>query len=144
MAQFIIEGLDELEKAIREIGNVPDEVLSSALTEIATAAASRIRETGDSMGVRDADNGEHILDRIKVGRAKMTTGGGRVDVTFPGSRVRGSTTTRNAEIAFVNEYGSRKQQARPFIGTAMSRNEAQIVEAGAKIIEDWIEKTFSE
>ena len=64
-------------------------------------------------------------------------------ISFTGTRRRGNTTTRNAEIAFVNEYGKKGQPARPFIGTAMSRNEEAITAPAEKVIGDWIEEEFS-
>ena len=41
-----------------------------------------------------------------------------VYVTPTGTRRRGNTTTRNAEIAYVNEYGTDSIQARGFIRKA--------------------------
>ena len=82
------------------------------------------------MGVRDPESEVHILDKISKAKAKLTASGGYQEITFSGSRRRGNTTTRNAEIAFVNEYGKRGQQPRPFIGQAMTANEEQIAAAG--------------
>ena len=95
------------------------------------------------MGIKDPDSNVHILDTIKAKKPKKTDAGGYADITFEGSRQRGRTRTRNAEIAFVNEYGKRNQAARPFIGTAMTQNEEAIAAPGAETIGDWIETTFS-
>ena len=44
--------------------------------------------------------------------------------------------------SFINEYGDRKQDARPFILKAMTQYEEQIAAPGEKIVGDWIEKEF--
>ena len=50
--------------------------------------------------------------------------------------------TRQAEIAFINEYGKQGQPARPFIGTAMNRSADRIQDQAEKVIGDWIENEF--
>ncbi len=134
--------MDELQKAFKSIENVTDQVKIDALDSMAKVAKEKIRATGESMGVRDSESSVHILDNITTTKAKLSKTGGYEDITFKGTRTRGKTKTRNAEIAFVNEYGKRGQPARPFIGTAMSKNEKEIAEAGAEVLGDWIEKEF--
>ena len=143
MAKLELTGFDELNDALRRIGNVPTNVKVEALDKMAAVALDKIRSTGESMGVRDPDSSVHILDKLTTTKAKTTEAGGYEDVTFSGSRRRGKTTTRNAEIAFVNEYGKRGQTARPFIGQAMTRNEQAIADPGMDVLGDWIEKEFS-
>lgn len=142
MARLEFEGLTELSDAFGRLENIPDSVTSKALTEMGEVAFSHIRRTGESMGVRDPESDVHILDKMKLTKPKITENGGYAEVTFSGTRTRGNTKTRNAEIAFINEYGKRKQDARPFIGTAMSQAEKAITDAGAEVLGDWIEKTF--
>lgn len=143
MANLEISGIDELNDAFRRIGEIPESVTVKALSEMAAVAAAKIKAQGETMGVRDPESGEHILDRIKQQKPKMTDTGGYANITFTGSRMRGNTKTRNAEIAFVNEYGTRNMPARPFVGLAMTKNEAAIVRPGAAVIEDFIEKEFN-
>lgn len=142
MARLELEGFDELDAALKRIGNVPDSVKTQALDAMAAVAKEKIRATGEAMGVRDPDSNVHILDKLTTTKAKLTESGGHEDVTFSGSRRRGNTTTRNSEIAFVNEYGKQGQPARPFIGQAMTRNEKEIAAPGIEILGDWIEKEF--
>ena len=73
----------------------------------------------------------------------MLVAGGYADVTFSGSRTRSGKSTRNAEIAFINEYGKRSQQARPFVGQAMEQNADAIANAGAEVLLEWTEKEFA-
>ena len=142
MASLELYGLDELNDAFRRISDIPAEVTTEALDAMAEVAADKIRAKGESMGVRDPESDVHILDKIKRGKAKKTDDGGYADITFSGSRTRNGRNTRNAEIAFVNEYGKRGQAARPFIGLAMTQNESRIQDAAEQVIGDWIEKTF--
>lgn len=144
MASFEFKGFDDLDAALQRLGQPPDEVKAKALTEMANVAAGKIKSQGEALGVRDPESNVHILDKIKVNKPKLNADGGICTITFSGTRTRGRTRTRNAEIAFVNEYGTRKDRARPFIGQAMTQNETAIVEPGAEIIGDWIEKTFKE
>lgn len=143
MASFSVSGMDELSAAFGRIENIPWEVTEEALGKMADIAAAKVKSQGETMGVRDAESAEHILDRIRTTRAKKDDAGGHQDITFSGSRLRNGIRTRNAEIAFVQEYGKRGQQARPFIGTAMAANEETIADSGAEVIGDWMEKEFN-
>lgn len=144
MATLELTGFDDLEDAFRRISEIPFDVTAEALDAMAAVAADAIRSTGESMGVRDPDSDVHILDRIKPRKPKKTTEGGYEMISFTGTRRRGNTTTRNAEIAFVNEYGKKGQPARPFIGTAMNRNADRIQDQAEKVIGDWIENEFKQ
>lgn len=144
MARLDIEGLAELNDAFRRISDIPERVTDEALQAMAAVAAKRIRAQGEAMGVWDPKSDVHILDKITVGKSKMTAAGGYVDINFSGSRTRGKEKqrkTRNDDIAFVNEYGRRGQAARPFIGAAMGQD-AAIAAPGLKIVGDWIEKEW--
>ena len=144
MATLELQGFDGLEDAFRRISEIPFEVTAEALDAMADVAADKIRSTGESMGVRDPESDVHILDKIKPRKAKKTEYGGYEMISFTGTRQRGSTRTRNAEIAFVNEYGKRGQPARPFIGTAMDRGADQIQDQAERVIGDWIETKFKQ
>lgn len=142
MATLELNGFDSLEDAFRRISEIPWEVTESALDSMASVAADKIRSTGQSMGVRDQESNVHILDNIVTKKAKQTDSGGTEDITFKGSRTRHGVSTRNAEIAFINEYGKRNQPARPFIGEAMTKNENEIWAQAENVVGDWIEKEF--
>lgn len=144
MATLELTGFDDLEDAFRRISEIPFDVTAEALDAMAAVAADAIRSTGESMGVRDPESDVHILDRIKPRKPKKTTEGGYEMISFTGTRRRGNTTTRNAEIAFVNEYGKKGQPARPFIGTAMNRSADRIQDQAEKVIGDWIENEFKQ
>ena len=143
MATLELQGFEDLEDAMRRIAEIPFPVTEEALDAMASVAAEKIRSTGESMGVRDPESDVHILDQITKAKTKQTASGGYADITFRDSRTRNGIRTRNAEIAFINEYGKRSQPARPFIGRAMTQNEDLIQNAGEKVIGEWIEKEFT-
>ena len=142
MASLELLGFEDLDDAFKRIGDFPEDVKIDALDAMAQVAAERIKQTGEAMGVRDPESTVHILDKVTRNKAKMSWSGGYEDITFAGTRTRGNTRTRNAEIAFINEYGRRKEEARPFILKAMTQYEEQIAAPGEKIVGDWIEKEF--
>ena len=142
MPRLDLSGFEELAAAFDKISNVPEDVQMKALTAMEEVAASEIRKSGEAYGVRDPESPVHVLDSIKVNKPKKTDSGGYADVTFSGSRIRSGKQVRQAEIAFINEYGKKNQQARPFVGEAMNKNAEAIAKAGAEVILDWTENNF--
>lgn len=142
MPQIDIQGFDELNDAFTRMSDIPESVMADALTSMAEVASKAIKNKGESMGVRDPESSVHILDKLKINKFKKDSSGGHVDITFSGTRSRGNKRVRNAEIAFVNEYGTRKQRARPFIGTALAEQESRIVDAGISELGNWLEHEF--
>lgn len=134
-------GIAALENMFRNIQNIPPSVTAKALDAMVAVAAEKIRNRGNSMGVRDPESSVHILDTVApTGKAKITATVGYEDITFKGTRQRGKEKIRNAAIAFINEYGKRGQPARPFIRTAFDADQEAICAPGIDIINDWIEK----
>ena len=144
MAQISLDGFDEIDRMFKELGEIPFEVTAKALDAMAEVAEDQVRKTGETMGVRDPESRVHILDKVTHTKPRESDSGGYSDVTFSGTRTRGRTRTRNAEIAFINEYGKRGQPARPFIGTARNRGADRIQDQAEKVIGDWIEKEFKQ
>ena len=143
MASLEVYGFEDLADALHRISDIPDSVIEDSLDAMAEVAADKIRAEGQSVGVRDETSGTHILDSLsRSSKAKLSDWGGYKMITFKGKRRRGNTETRNAEIAFVNEYGRRGQAARPFMGTAMSKNEDAITAPAEQIVGDWIENEY--
>ncbi|MEE1273286.1 MAG: hypothetical protein UHI81_02170 [Olegusella sp.] len=144
MARVSLEGFSDVDAMFAKLGDVPWDVTRQALDQMAEAGEDAVRRTGRSMGVRDPESGVHILDKVPHTKPKQTDGGGYCEVTFSGSRRRGNTTTRNSEIAFINEYGKEGQPARPFIRQAGEQYGDQISEPGEKVVGDWMVDTFNE
>lgn len=114
MAGFAVEGVGDVLAAFEHGSDVPDEVKNKVLEAMADVVAKAQKQTGESMNIRDEENqsGQHILDKIKINKPKLTDDGGSISITFSGTRTRGNTTTRNAEIAFINEFGADKKESK--------------------------------
>lgn len=141
MAQISLEGLGEIDQMFRELGEIPFDVTEDALDAMAAVAEDQVRKAGQTMGVRDPESRVHILDKVTHTKPKKSDTGGYSNVTFSGTRTRGRTKTRNAEIAFINEYGKRGQAPRPFIRQAAEQGADAIAKPGEEIIGDWFERT---
>lgn len=142
MPKLELSGFDELTAAFDRISDVPEEVQMKALTAMEEIAATKIKASGEAYGVRDPESSSHVLDSVKINKPVKTSTGGYADVTFSGTRTRSGKQVRQAEIAFINEYGKKNQQARPFVGEAMNKNADAIAKAGAEVILDYIENKF--
>lgn len=142
MATLELFGFDDIAEAYLRIKEIPWPVMEKALDDMAEEGLKAIRASGQAMNVKDPESDVHILDKLVRRKAKKTDSGGYEDVNFSGSRVRNGVRTRNAVIAFENEYGNRRQVARPFVGMAMAAEEDEIAE-GAEGILDWIEEEFN-
>lgn len=143
MASFETYGSDGLIQAFQRMSNIPDDVKINALNSMGKIAADSQKETGERHGVRDPKSSVHILDNIKVNKPKIGDAGGSITITFEGTRPNGNTEIRNAEIAFIQEYGTDKIPAQQFIREAMETAADNIGKAGEKIIQDYIEKSFN-
>lgn len=142
MAEFHFSGTEELEISLSEISELPVEIVDDMLLAMSDVVVAEQRRTGEAMGVRRTGQ---LLDSIKAGKPKNLKDGNRaVYVTATGSRRRGNKTVRNAEIAFVNEYGrpgkngKGAQKARPFIKTANERSAEAATNAGAAVLDAYL------
>ena len=129
MAEFSCNGLDDLMLSLQEIAAIPEEVQDEMLRAGADVVAQAQREKVKAYGIYDGSSPRHVADTIKPGRVKLKKGQRVIYVTPTGSRRRGKSVTRNAEILFVNEYGKREQKARPAIRDANEACAEQMVSA---------------
>ena len=134
MASFNTFGLDSFELSMREIAEIPTSVQDKMLNAQADVVLNAQRMSGESMGVRDTGVMLEKIDKTAVKTAKS----GRVIHVYPkGSRKRGAISTRNAEIAFIAEYGKNGQAARPFIKHANESSEEETTAAAAAVLDEW-------
>ena len=62
----------------------------------------------------------------------------RIKILFAGRRKRGGKYTTNAEIAFLNEYGTRTINARHFIMIANDKSEKKATEAALEVYDRFL------
>ena len=129
MAEFSCNGLDDLMLSLQEIAEIPEEVQDEMLQAGAEVVAQAQREKIKAYGIYDGRSPKHVADSIKPGKVKLKKGQRVIYVSPTGSRRRGKSATRNAEILFVNEYGKRCQKARPAVRDANEACSEQMVNA---------------
>lgn len=137
MAEFKAVGLDELALSLQEIAEIPEDIQDEMLRAQGNIVAQAQRESAQRYGIQRTGT---LIRSIKPGKVKLDKHGSRVLYVTPvGSRVRGGKKTTNAEIAFLNEYGTRKQRARPFMRDANERSAEAATQAAADIYYRWQE-----
>lgn len=148
MAQLSFSGLDELMLSMREIAEIPDEVQDEMLNAGADALIPEIKARGEGYGIGSGEQAEGILlESLTKSKVKQSQKKGRyITVYFKGSRIRGMDgekkkpkRIKNSEIAFLNEYGTRHQIARPFVRDTIQMSEATVVREEAAVYNRWLE-----
>ena len=137
MARFSVNGIDELMLDFTALADLPEEAAEDMLLAEAAVVEKEQKETGRKMGVHRTGV---TLGSITHGKAKRERDGSiSMYVSPQGKNAQGN---RNAEVAFVNEYGvpKRKIQARPFIRTANKKAAKPAVDAAEKVYDEYLKK----
>ena len=132
MANLSTSGLEELLDDLEAIEEIPDETLLEMLTAEAEIIAEAQAAEAKAMGVYDTGKTAQSITYDK--KLKETSDGKCIYVYPKGSRSDGNKR-RVAEVAFVNEFGTGEQPARPFIKTANEKKGAEAVDAAALVLD---------
>lgn len=135
MAEIGFVGLDDLILSMEEIAQIPDDVKDEMLNAQADVVTAAQKTKARAYGVQDTGL---VISSIKKGKPKRKKGVRVIYITPSGTRRRGKQTVRNAEIAFINEYGDRKQRARPFIRDANEASAEATTQAGFEVYDKWL------
>lgn len=133
MADFGVSGLDELMLSLQDLAELPESIQDEMLNAQADVVLQAQRETAISI----KDTGK-TAQSLRKGKIKSRKGERSISITFSGSRKRGNSTTRNAEIAFVNEFGKRGVPARNFIRKANEKSTAASTQAAAEVYDKYL------
>ncbi len=133
MASFDFSGIEELMAGLHEISALSDDTVEQLLLAEAAVVEKAQKQTGLAMGVHRTGV---TLDSISHGKLKKTANGGRALYVYP--RGVNSKGIRNAEVAFINEFGKTNQKARPFIKTANETCADEAVDAAAKVYASYL------
>lgn len=135
MAEFNASGVDSFMLSLQQIADIPEEIQDEMLNAGADVLVAAQRKKVKAYGIYDLNNLEtrHVADSISKGKPKTRKGMRVIYVSPKGSRKRGGTVTRNAEILFVNEFGRRKQKGRPAIRDATEEAADRVTEAEFQI-----------
>lgn len=132
MAKLDVSGFDELELTLEEMASLPESVLDEMLDAQAAVIVTAQKAKGAAYGVRRTGM---TLGSIKAGRPKRIRDGKSISIYPQGVNKDGN---RNAEVAFINEYGKRGQPARPFIRDANESAAGAAVSAAEQIYDNWL------
>lgn len=135
---FKVNGLDGLSLSLQEMAALPDTVHDKMLLAGAEIVAKAQKQKVLAYGIYDRDSTQHVADAIKPGKVKLNRGERVVYVSPTGTRKRGNKTTRNAEILFVNEYGKKRQKARPAVRDANEVCAAAMTQAQFEVYDQWL------
>lgn len=141
MARIHVEGIDGLENLFGNISRIPNSVINEMLHAQADVVVKAQEETAATMLKGRYSTGE-LAQSIKKGRITNSKSGKQIKIKFDGVRTRGKikkSVTSNAEIAFLNEFGTKEINARPFIRTANEKCADEAVEAAEKIFDRFVD-----
>lgn len=142
MGSFSVVGLDGLIDDFAELARLPGSVVDGILEAEADVILPAQREEIERRW--NGPYSEGISAKcVKKGKVKKNRDGRSLSIYPQGTRRRGKSkkSTRNAEIAFINEYGApwRGIEARPAIGTANAKKEQEAVEAGERVYHAYLD-----
>lgn len=140
MGRLTVDGLDGLMDDLAALAALPDSVVERILDAEADVILPVQREE-----MKRQWSGPHSLGisskSIKKGKVKKDKDGRSLSIYPQGTRKRGGQTIRNAEIAFINEYGAPRRgiPARPAIDTANKKKESEAVDAGERVYHAYLD-----
>lgn len=134
MAKITFEGIDDTISLLDDLANMPDEIIDEMLIAGGEVAAEALRYSTLKEGVFDTGQ---VYDSITLGKPRKDK---TIDVYFKGTRE--NSKVRNAEVAFVNEYGvpSKKIAPRQFIRKAQEDAAEPATEAATRIYDEYMNK----
>lgn len=135
MGSISVFGLDELLGDLDSLAKLPDSVTDGMLEAEADVIAAAQQAQAAETWTGDYATGTTARS-IKKGKVKKTGLGKSITVAPTGTNKRG---TRNAEVAFINEYGKKGQPGQPAIRTANEQKEKEAVEAGEKVYHAYLD-----
>jgi hypothetical protein len=135
VANFYVEGLEDLMNSFENIALMPDKVIDDVLNAQADVLVEKKKHTARTMLKGPYSKGM-IANSVKKGKIRRGGNWASISVDFVGKR--GKSTI--SEIAFINEHGKTNQPARPFIRTAIELSEKEALKASEKILDDFYKK----
>ena len=138
MFEFDAPQLKALQRDVRSVINIPDNVLKEMVDVQAEVVEKALVFYAADMlhhGGKDGKNystGDLALS-VKRQKPKKSKSGPVSYVKFEGYQ----HGNRNAEVAFVNEYGKKSQKARPFIATSIKEARIPGLQKSSKVLDEF-------
>lgn len=141
MAVISVTGVDALLEDLQSLASLPDRVVEDILNAEADVVAQAQREEIQRQWNGPYSMGISAQSIKKDDKMKRDDGGPYINVSPKGTRRRGRKSVRNAEIAFINEYGAPKRgiASRPAILDATTKAEAKAVDAGERVYHAYLD-----
>ncbi len=133
MIDLSVSGLDGLMADIRKAENIPPDVLKNMVTKQADVAEKAIVFNAATMLTGPYYEGA-VAASVKAGKARVSGSGATVVIKFQGTQ----HGNRLGEIAFVNEYGKKRQPARPFIKKATKEAQDPGADEARKVLDSFL------
>lgn len=147
MAKVEFKGIDELMLSMQEVAALPDEVVDAMLDARADVVVEAQRAEARKLGTEYRNKGQKknyatgmTANSIRKGKVKVKDGQRVMYITPVGSRKRGKTVTRNAEIAFLNEFGTKTIHARHFLRKANEQSADAATAAEFEVYSRYLEE----
>ena len=132
MARMSTDGISQLAISLEEIHEIPDDVLDQMLEAEADVIEKAQKDKGKAYGVHRTGVTIGSIKRTKTSKIKD---GRAIYITPMGTNADGN---RNAEVAFINEFGKHGQPARPFIRDANEEKADDAVSAAATVYDKFL------
>lgn len=132
MGRLNVNGIDDTIIPMEKLAGLPERVIDDMLTAMADIVQPQIKTNAQTM-LRGPYYAGGVAGSLKRNPIKTQDGRRTLYVTFEGKQ----HGERLATIAFVNEYGKKKQPARPFIRTAIEQKRSEATEAAAAVLFDY-------
>lgn len=141
MADFDVDGLDDLMLNLEAMADIPEEVLGEMLVakgEVIKAAQERELQSLDFD--KKTSTGQ-LAGSIKITRKITRDARGVPGIRVYPADVRRGTKTRNAEVGFIVEYGAPKRGIAPrqWMRVANEKAAEEATRAAAKPYNDWLD-----
>ena len=137
---FVVRGLNKVEEDFERLKAIPDRICDQMLDAASEVMIKETSNAAKTMLVGPYYKGD-LADHIKRGKLRKNAKNGRyTDVLFYGNVYdeKHPNGERRATIAYINEYGKRKQPARPFISVAIDAGSVPAVDAAAEVYYDYL------
>lgn len=126
-------GLEGLQRALRDLENIPLEVQKDMVDAMADVVVDAQVFTAGTMLQGPYYKGA-VARSVFKSKPRMRKSGPYVTISFKGMQ----HGNRLAEIAFVNEYGKKGQNARPFVKKANEISAKASDDAALEVYDKWL------
>lgn len=140
MARLEFDGLDTLIADLDSLAHLPDRVVEDVLNAGADVLVPAQRAEISSRWRGKYSEGISAKS-VKKSGVNKTKDGMIIHIYPQGTRKRGKKNIRNAEIAFINEYGAPERGIvpRPAIASGNAKAERAAVEAGERVFNAYLD-----